>query len=347
MYTAWTIGDIHGIGPEILLKSSREAITGRSRPLVFGSEKALRFYSHTLGIGIDIAVFDTMEDFENVSELPDGILPVISTGEPDGPIRPGVISAEAGRIAMRSIETAARLCLDGKLVGMVTAPIHKEAIALAGYSAIGHTDYLAGLCRVPEPIMLFYDPSSMLTVALASIHIPYAAVPEKIRSMDFGGFLDRLSRSLQTDFNINAPRIAVLGLNPHASDGGVMGTEEKTIITPGIQDYTEQGVVEGPFPADGFFGSRRYRDYDAVVAMYHDQGLLPFKVLAFESGVNVTTGLPVVRTSPDHGTGFDIAGQDKASITSFIEAARLAERIAKNREKRRQKAKGKRQKSDE
>ena len=334
MYTAWTIGDIHGIGPEIILKSYRRFGTGTFRPLVFGSEKALRFYSQKLGIETDIAAFETLADIESASELPEGVLPVISTVEPAGSIQPGVITAEAGHIAMRSIETAARHCLEGKIRGMVTAPIHKEAIALAGATTIGHTDCLAELCDVPDPIMLFHDPASMLTVALATIHIPYATVPDMIRSMDLGDFLDRLSRSLQADFGIASPRLAVLGLNPHASDGGVMGTEEETVITPGIQQFSEEGVAEGPFPADGFFGARCYRDYDAVVAMYHDQGLLPFKVLAFERGVNVTTGLPIVRTSPDHGTGFDIAGQGKASAESFIEAARLAERIAENRGKR-------------
>ena len=332
MFTAWTIGDIHGIGPEIILKSFQEIDHSSCKPLVFGSAEALRYYNRQLDLAVKIAEFKSYRDLVNAPKIPDDVLPLISVAEPVNPIKPGAISSEAGHIAMKSIETAASLCLEGKSRAMVTAPIHKEAIAEAGYANTGHTDFLAEFCNTPNPIMLFHDRTSLLTVALATIHVPLLTVPGLVRSMDLESFLLRLSRSLHTDFNIASPRIAVLGLNPHASDGGVMGTEEETVLSPCINKLAEKECIEGPFPADGFFGAGMYCKYDAVVAMYHDQGLLPFKVLSFETGINVTTGLPIVRTSPDHGTGFDIAGLGKASSRSFTEAAVLAEQIADNRE---------------
>lgn len=332
MFTAWTIGDIHGIGPEIILKSFCEIDRSTCRPVVIGSAEALRYYNIKLGLAVTITEFGAFDDLAHAPLLPNTALPVISVAEPRGAIEPGVLSPEAGHVAMKAVEAAARLSLAGNVRAMVTAPIHKEAIALAGYGNTGHTDFLAGLCDVPDPIMLFHDPVSSLVVALASIHVPLRSVPELIRSMDLERFLLRLQSALQTDFNIAAPRIAVLGLNPHASDGGVLGNEEAAVLVPCIEKLAGKVLIEGPFPADGFFGSGVFRNYDAVVAMYHDQGLLPFKVLAFETGVNVTAGLPLVRTSPDHGTGFDIAGLGQASPRSFIEAAMLAERIAENRE---------------
>lgn len=331
MRTAWTIGDIHGIGPEIVLKSFREIDRRTCKPVAIGSVEALRFYNRKLDLGIMITEFRSFSDLESALDLADNVLPVLSVAEPSGTLNPGTITAEAGQIAMKAVDKAARLCLEGKVRAMVTAPLHKEAIAKAGYANTGHTDFLADLCNVTTPIMLFHDRKSSLTVALATVHVPLLSVPGRLRSMDLESFLVRLSRSLRIDFNIQSPRIAVLGLNPHASDGGVMGSEEETVIAPCIGKLAGKELIEGPFPADGFFGAGMFRNYDAVVAMYHDQGLLPFKVLSFETGVNVSTGLPLVRTSPDHGTGFDIAGLGKASPKSFIEAALLAEQIADNR----------------
>ena len=232
---------------------------------------------------------------------------------------------------MLSLETAAKLCQSGMCEALVTAPLHKEAIALAGYHETGHTGFLAGFFPKSSPIMMFFDPVSKLRVALVTIHEPLSKVPELIRTMDLDSFFLQLSNSLQKDFLIERPKTAVLGLNPHASDGGVMGSEEKEILLPCIARLSSRLHIEGPFPADGFFGAGNYRHYDIVVAMYHDQGLLPFKVLAFDTGINVTLGLPIVRTSPDHGTSFDIAGKGIASERSFYEAVLLALNIAKNR----------------
>ena len=329
-FTAWTTGDIHGIGPEIILKSFPETLGTDARPVAVGSAESLRSCNARLELGVETAVFESFDELEQ-NPPPQGVLPVVSVAEPSGPVLPGVVSAEAGRIAMKAVETAGELCLGGRVRAMVTAPIHKEAIAMAGYRNTGHTDYLSKLCGGIEPTMFFYDTPSRLAVALATIHVPLREVPELVRSMDLRRRIERLLESLRVDFGIAEPRLAVLGLNPHASDGGVMGDEEREVIEPCIRQLPAVGAVEGPFPADGFFGAERYRDFDAVLAMYHDQGLLPFKVLAFETGVNVTLGLPIVRTSPDHGTGFDIAGRGCASHASFSQAAQLAETIADNR----------------
>ena len=329
MRIVFSTGDIHGIGPEIILKSVLALSSGEELYVAAGSLKALEFYRDLLGLPVELRRIDMPEAIATISPEP-GVLHVLSVAEPES-IHPGTLSANAGEIAMRSLETAATLCRDGLCDALVTAPIHKEAIALAGYRNTGHTDFLADFFGVTSQIMLFVDPVSGLKVALATIHEPLSKVPELVREMDLDGFFASLSGSMRRDFRLDSPKIAVLGLNPHASDGGVMGDEEATVIRPAIERMAGAMRIDGPFPADGFFGAKRYRDYDLIVAMYHDQGLLPFKVLAFETGINVTLGLPIVRTSPDHGTGFDQAGKGTASERSFLEAAKLAATIAKNR----------------
>ncbi|MBF0586743.1 4-hydroxythreonine-4-phosphate dehydrogenase PdxA [Prosthecochloris sp. N3] len=329
MLIAWTIGDINGTGPEIILKSFREFAGCPARPVVIGSRDALCHYRDRYNLDIDV---QTVSSPEEARRLDASVLPVISTGEPPLPPSPGMISESAGEIAMTSVRTAVELCMSGHVHAMVTAPIHKEAVSRAGYAHSGHTGYLAELCDTPSPTMLFHDPLSGLNVALATIHVPLRSVPGLVTSMDLERFIRDLRRSLQTDFGITDPSIALLGLNPHASDGGVMGDEEQNLLEPLVESLSGEFTIDGPFAADGFFGAKRYTGYDVTVAMYHDQGLLPFKVLAFDTGINVTLGLPIVRTSPDHGTGFDIAGTGAASPRSFTEAARLAATIARNRQ---------------
>ncbi|HWR00400.1 MAG TPA: 4-hydroxythreonine-4-phosphate dehydrogenase PdxA [Chlorobaculum sp.] len=324
-----TTGDIHGIGPEILLKSFLRLQASGHQFIAAGSLTALEFYRDWLDIPVRLVPVEHREAIGSIEPESD-VLHVLSVAEPDL-ILPGTVSKTAGDIAMRSLEAAAELCRDGLCDALVTAPIHKEAVSLAGYRNTGHTDFLADFCGVPSPIMLFVDPVSGLKVALATIHEPLSKVPSIIRTIDLDRFFLTLTESMRKDFRLTEPKTAVLGLNPHASDGGVMGDEESSIIRPCIERLSTKLRIEGPFPADGFFGARRYLDYDLVVAMYHDQGLLPFKVLAFETGINVTLGLPIVRTSPDHGTGFDKAGKGTASERSFYEAALLAARIATNR----------------
>jgi len=329
MRIVFSIGDIHGIGPEIILKSMLALPSGKDTCVVAGSFKALEFYRDLLDLPVELRQIGGADAIATIAPEP-GVLHVLSVAEPDT-VEPGTLSKTAGKIAMRSLETAAMLCRDGICDALVTAPLHKEAIALAGYRNTGHTDFLADFFGVSSQIMLFVDPVSGLKVALATIHEALSKVPELVRSMDLDGFFTTLAGSMQRDFRLESPKVAVLGLNPHASDGGVMGNEETTIIQPAIERLARSMQIEGPFPADGFFGAKRYLDYDLIVAMYHDQGLLPFKVLAFDTGINVTLGLPIVRTSPDHGTGFDKAGKGTASERSFLEATRLAATIARNR----------------
>ncbi|HHE31800.1 MAG TPA: 4-hydroxythreonine-4-phosphate dehydrogenase PdxA [Chlorobaculum parvum] len=329
MRIVFSIGDIHGIGPEIILKSVLALPSGEDTYVVAGSIKALEFYRNLLDLPVELRQIGGTDAIATIAPEP-GVLHVLSVAEPDT-VEPGTLSKTAGEIAMRSLKTAATLCRDGICDAIVTAPLHKEAIALAGYRNTGHTDFLADFFGVSSQIMLFVDPVSSLKVALATIHEPLSKVPELVRTMDLGGFFTTLAGSMRRDFRLESPKIAVLGLNPHASDGGVMGNEETTIIQPAIERLSGSMRIKGPFPADGFFGAKRYLDYDLIVAMYHDQGLLPFKVLAFDTGINVTLGLPIVRTSPDHGTGFDKAGKGTASERSFLEATRLAATIARNR----------------
>ncbi len=328
MRIVWSIGDPHGIGPEIILKSFLKLEQSGHSFLVAGSYGVMDYYRKALDLPVELALVDSA-----TTPVRCGVLPVLSIAEPEI-IRPGTISAEAGLVALKSLKAAAELCRDGLCDALVTAPIHKEAIALSGCEEKGHTVFLGKMFSVSAPTMMFFDPVLNLKVALATIHEPLAEVPSLIRKMDLDVFLAALATSLKTDFGIAEPRIAVLGLNPHASDGGVMGREELDIIRPCIERLSTRLQVDGPFAADGFFGSKMYLNYDIVVAMYHDQGLLPFKVLAFDTGVNVTLGLPIVRTSPDHGTGFDIAGKGVASERSCYQATLLAITIAQNRNKK-------------
>ena len=329
MRIAVSTGDIQGIGPEIVLKSLPGLQKNGLTPVAVGSVRAFEHYRDLLGLPVRIEPVPTIDAIAGISPEP-GVLPVLSVDEPEA-IQPGTVSKTAGLIAMKALETAAGLCRDALCDALVTAPIHKEAVAIAGFRNTGHTDFLGALFGVPSPVMLFVDPVSGLKVALATIHVPLSAVPGLVRGMDLDSWFTSLAGWMRQDFRLDKPAIAVLGLNPHASDGGVMGDEEATIIRPCIERLSGKLGIEGPFPADGFFGAKRQRNYDLVVAMYHDQGLLPFKVLAFDTGINVTLGLPIVRTSPDHGTGFDQAGKGTASERSFYEAALLAADIARNR----------------
>jgi len=245
-------------------------------------------------------------------------------------IEPGQIRAGAGRLAMESVARACDLCLSGGADAMVTAPISREAVKLGGYEFPGHTEFLAERTRVGRFAMMLV--SGSLRVALLTIHEPIASVAGLITNERITETLQTISDSLANDFGMAEPRIAVLGLNPHAGDGGVIGREEIDIIQPALEAAQAAGLdVSGPFAADGFFGRRGDKEFDAVLAMYHDQGLAPFKALAMGAGVNVTLGLPIVRTSPDHGTAFGIAGEGVASAASMKAAILLAADIARKR----------------
>ena len=244
--------------------------------------------------------------------------------------KPGEASKEAGAVAMESLQRAVGNLAKTDVDVLVTAPINKDTIRQAGFAFPGHTEYLASEAGVEEVLMLLCCDG--LRIGMVTGHVPLKDVALGLTSAKIGAKLQLMNDSLVRDFGIPSPRIAVLGLNPHAGDNGMMGDEEKRIIAPAIQQAQADGIqAHGPYAADGFFGSGAFKQFDGVLAMYHDQGLAPFKALSFGRGVNFTAGLPVVRTSPDHGTGFDIAGQGKANGDSFREAIRLACDVRRHR----------------
>ena len=316
---AITTGDPNGIGPEVALRALRDPeVQAKARCILLGSAPVLQAQAEHLSLG-PIHVLATPD-----KASPEGSSPVIDvlSGEAPG-FTFGAITAEGGRQAMRAVEVAVDGCLAGTFDGMVTAPISKEAIQQAGYVFPGHTEFLAERTGTERFVMVLV--SGGLRVALVTIHVPLAAVAGLVTVACIVETLTTVDAMLRRDFGIAQPRLAVLGLNPHAGDGGVIGREEIEVVMPALEAATTQGLhVAGPFAADGFFGQRSDRAYDAVVAMYHDQGLAPFKALAMGAGVNVTGGLPIVRTSPDHGTAFALAGQGLARADSMKEAILLA-----------------------
>jgi len=327
---AISIGDINGIGPEVILKCLADKRIYRFfTPIVIGSVAALE--AHAGLIGANKLVFHRITAVDQVDAKSDPAVWVLDEfPDADPAIRIGVITEAAGRVAMAAVSKATDLCIEGSVDAMVTAPISKEAIVRAGFNVPGHTEYIASRCNNPSFTMMMI--ADALRVGLVTAHLPLKDVPTAVTVEAILEKAGIILQALQSDFGLERPRLAVLGLNPHAGDGGVIGSEEVETIRPAIQQARDGGrLVFGPFPADGFFASRKYQLYDAVLAMYHDQGLAPFKVLSFNGGINYTAGLPIVRTSPDHGTAFDIAGEGKASPDSMRNAIYGAIDIARRR----------------
>lgn len=319
-----TIGDINGIGPEIALKAVAEIDNATSVPILISPDSVINFYSSKLSVN------KPLKAISSLSEAESGFLNILKTGKSSPKIETGKITRESGLASMQSIETTISLCKRNKLDAMVTLPISKESVQLAGFDIPGHTEFLAEQTNTDQVLMMLVNQE--LRVALTTAHIPISKVASSVNHDLIITKATILRKSLQHDFGISDPKIAVLGLNPHAGDGGVLGSEEEQIIIPAIKQLKSIGInVEGPFPADGFFGQKKYLHYDAVLAMYHDQGLAPFKLLSFGKGVNFTAGLPIIRTSPDHGTAFDIAGKGIADPSSFIQAYNLAVQLAQKR----------------
>ncbi|HYW34300.1 MAG TPA: 4-hydroxythreonine-4-phosphate dehydrogenase PdxA [Balneolaceae bacterium] len=323
---AISMGDYNGIGPETILKSLSQIKAVRATPVIIGHKKIFSFYADRFDMALpdhrNISSADDIEDgivnFLNMSDL--------ETIQPE----PGKLSEQAGKAAMLAVEKGIESCMQQHTQGLVTASISKEAVNKAGYHIPGHTEFLAEKTGTDDFMMILVHDE--LRVGLVTIHIPVAQVAGQINKKRVSKYIRIMNRTLSEDFNIPLPRTAVLGLNPHAGDGGIIGDEEITSITPAIKQAQSADIdVHGPFPADGFFGNRKYEEYDGVLAMYHDQGLGPFKTLSFGGGVNITAGLPIVRTSPDHGTAFDIAGENVADPSSFLKAAKLAIQLSKNR----------------
>lgn len=323
---AVTLGDVNSIAPEVIIKALDDnRVLKMMTPVVYGSGKVLSYYRKALNIK-DFNYFQ-LSKLEDVSHKK---LNVLNLWEETINISMGESSSEAGKYAFLSIKHATEDAIAGKVDAIVTAPINKNNIQSEDFKFAGHTEYLTQMAKVEDSLMLLVDGD--LKVGVVTGHIPVNLISKKITAEKINKKLAILEKSLRQDFGISKPRIAVLGLNPHAGDGGLIGQEEDEIISPVIQQWKDKGkLVFGPFPADGFFGNALYKKFDAVLAMYHDQGLIPFKTLAFSSGVNFTAGLPFVRTSPDHGTAFDLTGKGEADETSMRQALFLAIDIVKNR----------------
>ncbi len=330
-----SLGDFNGIGPEVILKALQyNQLNKRCTPVIYGSMRVLNRYRNLLNLkewtlnGIQ-QVEEVNHRLTNVITCFSDTLPVPvaegAEGEtpptplPAADIQPGKVTPEAGMAAFACLSRAVEDLKAGKIHALVTAPINKHNIQSAAFAFPGHTEYLAHAFGQADNLMFLV--SDVLRVGVVTGHVPLSKVRQGIHRGVIAQKLEMMTKSLKQDFGIQRPKIAVLGLNPHAGERGLLGNEETDIIAPLLTDLRQKGqLVYGPFPADGFFGTRAYRKYDAVLAMYHDQGLIPFKLLAFEEGVNVTAGMPVVRTSPDHGTAYDIAGKGVADETSMVQA---------------------------
>lgn len=327
---ALTLGDPNGIGPEVALKATRVVEADGVRMVLVGDADVWAAQAARLGLGPVQAVAAADEAIE-------GALAVLGSGGAAGAaaLPAGRATAEGGRLALAAVERAVDGCLAGEFSAVVTAPLSKEAIALAGSPHPGHTELLAERTGARRHAMMLVCERGLeapLRVGLVTIHVPLREVAALVTAARVGGALATVAGALRRDWGIEAPRLALLGLNPHAGDGGVLGAEERDVLEPALAQSRADGLaVEGPFPADAFFGRGAWRGFDATVACYHDQGLAPFKALAMGGGVNVTCGLPIVRTSPDHGTAFDIAGKGVADPSSMIEAVRLAAELARRR----------------
>lgn len=325
-HIAVSIGDFNGIGPEIVLKTLSGVDLSLSVPVIISPVEIIEHTESLLSTEHEVHIAEQIQDVKA------GVINVLPISSDDLKITPGVQSSQSGEVAMLSIEKCIELCMEGKTHAMVTAPISKEAVNLAGYEIPGHTEFLASKTDTDSVLMMLV--SGDLRVALVTTHIPIKDVASSISEELIKIKVQLLAKSLKKDFGIDHPKIAVFGLNPHAGDGGVIGMEEIDVIEPVIKEIKTEGnpfTLYGPFPADGFFGQKLHTKHDAILAMYHDQGLAPFKLLSFGKGVNFTAGLPIIRTSPDHGTAFDIAGKGIADPSSFKEAYMLAVKLANKR----------------
>lgn len=322
-----THGDINGIGYEVIFKMLSDArVFDSFVPVIYGSSKVAAYHRKAL----NIPNF-SLNSINSVEDAHDKRINIINCLDDNIRVELGKSTSIGGEAAFKALEMAAKDLKDGKIDVLVTAPINKENIQSESFNFPGHTEYLHQVAGQGEALMLMV--SEHMKVGVVAGHVPIKDVPGKITEENILRKLRTLHHTLQQDFSIRRPRIAVLGLNPHAGDGGVIGTEEQEIIIPTINKAKTEGIMAlGPYPADGLFGSEQFRNFDAILAMYHDQGLAPFKTLTFSKGVNFTAGLPFIRTSPDHGTAFEIAGQDKANPDSFREAVYLAVDICKNRQ---------------
>ncbi len=319
-----SLGDINGVGIEVVLKTFEDKrMLEFCTPVLFGSSKVISFHKKALGIETNVHGIHAM------NQIVHGKINLLNVWKEDVKVEIGTASKTGGDYAFKSLNEAVKALKQNNIHVLVTAPINKETLQSEEFSFSGHTEFLESNLEGDSLMILMND---SLRIGLITGHIPVSKVAETITAELIQKKVAIMHKSLVQDFNINKPKIAVLGLNPHSGDNGVIGKEEEDLIKPTIEKIKEKGtLVFGPYAADGFFGSKTYKQFDGILAMYHDQGLAPFKALSFGNGVNFTAGLNKVRTSPDHGTAFDIAGKGKGNSDSFKEALFTSLRIFKNR----------------
>lgn len=321
-----THGDINGVGYEVILKAFADPMMLElCTPVVYGSPKVAAYHRKALDLPTNFSIVSS------AAEAPHNKLSIVNCGGDEVKVEFSKPTPEAGKAALDALEKALQEYREGLIDVLVTAPINKHTIQSETFRFPGHTEYIeerVGDGRKALMILM----KDEFRVALVTTHIPVKDIASSITKELIKEKLSVFHRSLKQDFNIGCPRIAVLALNPHAGDGGLIGTEEQEMIIPAIKEMVAEGVqCFGPYPADGFMGSGSYTHFDGILAMYHDQGLAPFKALAMDDGVNYTAGLPIVRTSPAHGTAYDIAGQGVASEESFRQALYVAMDVFRNR----------------
>lgn len=310
----FSCGDLNGIGMELIIKTiSDQRLLDICVPVVFASNKTLNFYRKSL----PDANFNytSIKEFSKINPKQ---VNIFNVWEEEVAIMPGQLNETGGKYALLSLQEATNALKDGHIQGLVTAPIHKKNIQSETFNYSGHTPYFKAFFNVQDVLMFLV--AENMRVGLVTEHVTVEDITKHITRENILSKLKIMHSSLQKDFGIDKPKIAVLGLNPHAGDEGLIGKQEEEIIKPTIKEARNSMLAFGPYSADAFFARAQYEHFDGVLAMYHDQGLIPFKSLAFGEGVNYTAGLPVVRTSPDHGTAFDIAGQGKADHSSFMAA---------------------------
>lgn len=321
-----TVGDPNGIGMELILRAfSNESLFNLCNPVLYATPQLFKFYKDKLELEyVAYKIIKSTKDFER------GKINIKVISDKEFNCNPGKPDPSAGQFALKSLQMAISDIKSGEIHNLLTCPIDKNTIKSEAFPFNGHTEFLAESFGVDEHMMLLINED--LRVGLVTGHIPISQVAQSLTKEKILSKLGILNQSLIEDFGISKPKIAVLGLNPHSGDNGIIGKEEIEVINPAVEQANRDGlIVMGAYPADGFFGSGLERKFDAVLAMYHDQGLIPFKQVAFYSGVNYTAGLPIVRTSPDHGTAYDIAGKGMANIDSFVAAIFQNNKIYRNR----------------
>lgn len=313
------MGDCNGVGPEVILKTfADQRMLAFCTPIIYGSTRVMNFHRKALGMG-DVV----LNEVQSADEAVNRKVNIVNITDDEIRVSFGEANETSGSLALKSLVAATEDLASNKCDVLVTAPINKKNVQSKEFPFPGQTEYLAHYSNTDKVLMLMIGEG--LRVAVATGHLPLKDVAGKLSKDLILQKLDLLQQSMIRDFGIVKPRIAVLGLNPHAGDDGLLGDEEQRIIEPAIAAFQSQGnYAYGPYGSDGFFGTGQHKHFDAVLAMYHDQGLAPFKALAFESGVNFTAGLPIVRTSPDHGPAMDIAGKNEASSNSFRAAVYAA-----------------------